>query len=169
MFKKNSGCSGAVGTFAHRLLSGVRGYACTNVGLLLSAAKEGRWRSTRMPMLFSLKRSAGSPILGGTNMKTLRLWIILSWTALPAAMFGGAFLLRRVLSLGEGQSYQATWLRAFHAHGTVLILMSLLYYTFLDHTSLSTAVKRLACGALFSFWPSLEDFFCMRYWGNRSA
>jgi len=66
-------------------------------------------------------------------------------------MLGGAFLLRRVLTIGDqNAAFQATWLRAFHAHGTVLILMSLLYYTFLDHTSLSISVKRMASAALFT-------------------
>jgi len=41
------------------------------------------------------------------------------------------------------------WLRAGHAHGNVLVLMSLLYYTFLDQTPLSVSVKRAACVSLF--------------------
>lgn len=84
-------------------------------------------------------------------MKTLRVWIILSWIALPAGMFGGTFLLQRFLNHGDGPTpFQMNWLRAGHAHGNVLLLMSLLYYTFLDQTSLSASVKRAACVALFA-------------------
>src|SRR5215813_1123079 len=82
-------------------------------------------------------------------MKTLRVWIILSWIALPAGMFGGTFLLQRFLNHGAGPTpFQMNWLRAGHAHGNVLVLMSLLYYTFLDQTSLSVSVKRAACVSL---------------------
>src|SRR5262245_40329994 len=84
-------------------------------------------------------------------MKTLRVWIILSWIALPAGMFGGIFLLQRFLNQEDGPTpFQMNWLRAGHAHGNVLALMSLLYYTFLDKTSLSASVKRLSCMALFA-------------------
>ena len=84
-------------------------------------------------------------------MKTLRVWIILSWIALPAGMFGGTFLLQRFLNQGAGPTpFQINWLRAGHAHGNVLVLMSLLYYMFLDQTSLSSFVKRVSCLALFA-------------------
>jgi drug/metabolite transporter superfamily protein YnfA len=45
--------------------------------------------------------------------------------------------------------FPATWIRAFHAHGGVLILMSILYYMFLDRTRLSAFTKHASCGALF--------------------
>jgi hypothetical protein len=81
-------------------------------------------------------------------MRTLRVWIVLSWIALPGVMFGGAFLMRR-LSIGDPSPFQMTWLRAGHAHGGALFLMSLLYYLFLDETSLSARVKRAGCFAFF--------------------
>jgi hypothetical protein len=82
-------------------------------------------------------------------MKTLRVWIILSWLALPAVMFGGAFLLQRSLNHAGGPTpFQLSWIRAGHAHGGVLMLMSLLYYTFLDQTSLPGSVKRWASAAI---------------------
>lgn len=81
-------------------------------------------------------------------MRTLRPWIIVSWIALPAVMVGGSLLLRR-LSAGDLTPFQMTWLRAFHAHGGVLFLMSLLYYMFLDQTHLSASAKRIGCVALF--------------------
>lgn len=36
---------------------------------------------------------------------------------LPAVMIGGSLLLRR-LTLGEATPFQATWIRALHAHGS---------------------------------------------------
>jgi len=42
-----------------------------------------------------------------------------------------------------------TWFRAGHAHAGVLVLMSLLYYTFMNNTSFSPAVKHAACAVLF--------------------
>jgi drug/metabolite transporter superfamily protein YnfA len=81
-------------------------------------------------------------------MRTLRPWIIVSWIALPAVMVGGSLLLRR-LSAGDPTPFQMTWLRAFHAHGGVLFMMSLLYYMFLDQTHLSASAKRIGCVAVF--------------------
>jgi drug/metabolite transporter superfamily protein YnfA len=81
-------------------------------------------------------------------MKTLRPWIIMSWIMLPGAMVGGSLLLRR-LTFGDATPFQATWIRAFHAHGGVLILMSILYYMFLDRTALSVTTKHASCVALF--------------------
>jgi len=83
-------------------------------------------------------------------MTNLRVWIALSWITLVGVMSAGSLLLRRFASLSEGPTpFQAEWLRAGHAHAGVLILMSLLYYTFLDQTSLSTSVKRAGSAALF--------------------
>ena len=86
-------------------------------------------------------------------MNTLRVWIILSWIALPTVMYGGYSLLQ-LLNKGDVLTpFQVTWFRAGHAHAGVLLVMSLLYYTFLDRTSLSTAVKHAACAALFVGHP----------------
>jgi hypothetical protein len=68
-------------------------------------------------------------------MRTLRLWIVLSWIALPTVLYGGYSLLR-LINHDEGLiPFQATWFRAGHAHAGVLLLMSLLYYVFLDATN----------------------------------
>src|SRR5262249_28651441 len=72
-----------------------------------------------------------------------------SWIAFPGVMVGGTLLLQRV-ALGDPSEYQVTWLRAFHAHGGVLFVLSLLYFLFLERTALSLSVKRLACLALFA-------------------
>jgi drug/metabolite transporter superfamily protein YnfA len=82
-------------------------------------------------------------------MTTLRAWIVTSWIAFPGVMLGGTLLLRRV-TLGDPSEFQVTWLRAFHAHGGVLFVLSLLYFLFLDRTVLPGSVKRLACLALFA-------------------
>jgi hypothetical protein len=81
-------------------------------------------------------------------MKTLRPWITLSWIVLPGVMVGGTLLLRR-LALGDVTPFQATWIRAFHAHGGVLTLMSILYTSFMERTALSAFTKHMSCVALF--------------------
>ena len=85
---------------------------------------------------------------GNRVMTSLRGWIIASWAAFPGVMLGGTLLLRPV-ALGDPSDFQVTWLRAFHAHGGVLFVLSLLYFLFLDRTALRASVKRLACVALF--------------------
>src|SRR5262249_8368743 len=82
-------------------------------------------------------------------MRTLRGWIIASWILLPGVMAGGTLLLRRV-ALDDPTAFQVTWLRAFHAHGGVLFVLSLVYFLFLSQTTLSMSVKHLASLALFS-------------------
>ena len=81
-------------------------------------------------------------------MGTLRGWVVMSWVMLPGVMFGGSLLLRR-LTTGDPDPFQATWIRAFHAHGGVLIMMSILYYLFLDRTVLSAWAKHAASLTLF--------------------
>ena len=81
-------------------------------------------------------------------MRTLRGWIVMSWIMLPGVMVGGSLLLRR-LTIGDPDPFQATWIRAFHAHGGVLIMMSILYYMFLDRTMLSARTKHAASLTLF--------------------
>jgi hypothetical protein len=82
-------------------------------------------------------------------MNGLRVWIILAWIALPTVMYGGYSLLRLINRDNALTPFQVGWFRAGHAHAGVLILMSLLYYTFLDKTALSPAVKHTACATLF--------------------
>jgi hypothetical protein len=83
-------------------------------------------------------------------MNGLRVWIILSWIALPTVMFGGYSFLQ-LLNRGDVLTpFQVTWFRAGHAHAGVLLVMSLLYYMFLDKTALSPAIKHTACAALFA-------------------
>jgi hypothetical protein len=81
-------------------------------------------------------------------MDGLRVWIILAWIALPTVMYGGYSLLRLINRDNALTPFQVGWFRAGHAHAGVLILMSLLYYTFLDKTALSPVVKHTACATL---------------------
>ena len=85
---------------------------------------------------------------GQSNMTNLRVWIIVSWIALPTVMFGGASLLRLINRGNVLSQFQVNSFRAGHAHAGVLLVMSLLYYIFLDQTGLSVLVKHLASAAL---------------------
>ena len=78
-------------------------------------------------------------------MRGLRVWIILAWIALPTVMYGGYSLLHLINRGNVLTPFQVSWFRAGHAHAGVLLLMSLLYYTFLDKTSLPLAIKHAAC------------------------
>jgi hypothetical protein len=81
-------------------------------------------------------------------MTVLHGWIIFAWIALPTVMYGGYSLLQLLNRANALTPFQATWFRAGHAHAGVLLLMSLLYYTFLDATSFSPAIKQAACATL---------------------
>ena len=82
-------------------------------------------------------------------MDGLRVWVVLAWIALPTVMYGGYSLLRLINRRDSLTPFQVNWFRAGHAHAGVLLLLSLLYYTFLDKTSLSLAIKQAACALLF--------------------
>ena len=81
-------------------------------------------------------------------MNGLRAWIIFAWIALPTVMYGGYSLLQLINRDNALTDFQVRWFRAGHAHAGVLILMSLLYYTFMDKTELSPSVKHSACALL---------------------
>jgi hypothetical protein len=81
-------------------------------------------------------------------MNALRVWIILAWIALPTVMYGGYSLLQLINRGNVLTPFQVNWFRAGHAHAGVLLLMSLLYYTFLDQTAYSLAAKHAACATL---------------------
>ena len=81
-------------------------------------------------------------------MSELRGWMIYSWIALPTVMYGGYALLRLLTQANAATPFRFTWFRAGHAHAGLLLLMSLLYYTYMDKTSLSPAVKHAGCATL---------------------
>jgi hypothetical protein len=70
------------------------------------------------------------------------------WIALPTVMYGGYSLLQLLNKTSAITPFRRTWFRAGHAHAGVLLLMSLLYYTFMDKTSLPPAVKHAGCATV---------------------
>jgi hypothetical protein len=82
-------------------------------------------------------------------MRSLRIWIALSWIALPTVMYGGYSLLRLINRSDHLTPFQTTWFRAGHAHAGTVLLMSLLYFLFLDQTALRPAAKQVGCVTMF--------------------
>ncbi len=61
---------------------------------------------------------------------------IITWILLPTVMYGGATLLRFLTGAERPRSrWQLQMFRAGHAHAGVLVLMALLYESFLRRTS----------------------------------
>ena len=81
-------------------------------------------------------------------MNGLRSWIIVTWISLPTVMYGGYSLLRLLNRGNVLTPFQVGWFRAGHAHAGVLLVMALLYDTFMDATSLSFAIKTAGCAVL---------------------
>jgi hypothetical protein len=73
-------------------------------------------------------------------MHRLRLFSIVAWIAIPTVMYGGYALLG-LLSRGGLSEFQRTYFHAGHAHAGVLLLMSLLYHSYMEQTKLSPAIK----------------------------
>lgn len=81
-------------------------------------------------------------------MDPTRLFAIVSLLSLPTVMFGG-YSLRRLLERGEGLTeFQRTYFRAGHAHAGVLLILSLVYYDYLDRATVSEGAQWVACAAL---------------------
>ena len=79
-------------------------------------------------------------------MDPIRLFSIISWIALPTVMFGGYSLLGLLARDNAWLTpFRATYFRAGHAHAGVLLIMSLLYYTYLAQTTFSRGLKLAAC------------------------
>ena len=79
-------------------------------------------------------------------MDPIRLFSIISWIALPTVMFGGYSLLGLLAHDNAWLTpFRATYFRAGHAHAGVLLIMSLLYYTYLSQTTFSSGLKLAAC------------------------
>ena len=102
-------------------------------------------------------------------MSELRGWIIYSWIALPTVMYGGCALLRLLTQANSVTPFRLTWFRAGHAHAGVLLLMSLLYYTFMDRTSLSLAVKHAGCATSRASWLNRAVSFSIWSRGSQTA
>ena len=82
-------------------------------------------------------------------MDPLRVFSIISWILLPTAMFGGYSLLS-LMARGNTllTPFRATYFRAGHAHAGVLLVMSLVYYTYLAQTTFTSGLKLVACVVL---------------------
>ena len=79
-------------------------------------------------------------------MDPIRLFTIISWIALPTVMFGGYSLLGLLARDNAWLTpFRATYFRAGHAHAGVLLILSLLYYTYLAQTTFSRGLKLVAC------------------------
>jgi hypothetical protein len=101
-------------------------------------------------------------------MKSVRFWIVLSWIALPTVMYGGYSLLR-LINQGAGLTpFQTTWFRAGHAHAGTLLLMSLLYFLFIDQTALRPAAKQIGCIAMFVGILAQSGGFFLHMIGGRA-
>jgi uncharacterized protein YndB with AHSA1/START domain len=76
-------------------------------------------------------------------MASLRIWIILSWIALPTVMFGGYSLLR-LLNRGDALTpFQVNCFRAGHAHAGVLLPLEVLNtLTLSEHQGKTTLTIR---------------------------
>ncbi|HEX2141177.1 MAG TPA: hypothetical protein VHK28_02715 [Candidatus Limnocylindria bacterium] len=77
-------------------------------------------------------------------MSAIRTFSIVTWVLLPTVMFGGYSLLR-LMNAEELSDFQLTFFRAGHAHAGVLLVMALVYFSFLARTSLSDSLKLWAC------------------------
>jgi hypothetical protein len=84
-------------------------------------------------------------------------------------MYGGYSLLRLLNRANALTPFQAAWFRAGHAHAGVLLLMSLLYYPFLDQTPFSPAIKHAACATLVAgILAQSGGFFIHWSWDSRT-
>jgi len=81
-------------------------------------------------------------------MDPIKLFSIISWILLPTVMFGGYSLLHLQVRKEVLTPFQETYFRAGHAHAGALLLLSLLYYQYLGHTSSSALVRWIACAAV---------------------
>lgn len=85
-------------------------------------------------------------------MNGLSAWIVFAWIALPTVMYGGYSLLGLINRGNVLTPFQVTWFRAGPAHAGILVLISLLYYTFMDKTAFPrcSSMQR----ARYSSWAS---------------
>ncbi len=79
-------------------------------------------------------------------MDPVRLFSIISWIALPTVMFGGYSLLGLLARDNTWLTpFRTTYFRAGHAHAGVLLVLSLVYYSYLAQTTFSEGLKLVAC------------------------
>ncbi|HYP40903.1 MAG TPA: hypothetical protein VEX13_11135 [Chloroflexia bacterium] len=81
-------------------------------------------------------------------MAPTRVFSIVAWILLPTVMFGGYSLLQLMVDGNILTPFQVTYFRAGHGHAGVLLLVALLYHSYLDKTSLPDRIKWPACAAM---------------------
>lgn len=79
-----------------------------------------------------------------------RFFSIVAWILLPTVMLGGYSLLQLMVASNALTPFQVTYFRAGHGHAGVLLMVALLYHSYLDKTALSSGTKWLACVLLFT-------------------
>src|ERR1700733_2612741 len=109
-------------------------YARPSPGASIKSPELNAPRTSQIQGMVNLNGDCSSEII---SMNGLRGWIIFAWIALPTVMYGGYSLIQLINRGSVLTSAQVGFFRVGHAHAGVLTLMSLLYYTFLDQTSLS--------------------------------
>lgn len=77
-------------------------------------------------------------------MSAVRTFSIITWILLPTVMFGGYSLLR-LMNTEELSEFQLTFFRAGHAHAGVLLVMALVYYSYLARTEVGETFELWAC------------------------
>lgn len=80
-------------------------------------------------------------------MEPTRVFAIVSWVLLPTVMAGGLRLLLLILG-GQATPFQEKFFRAGHGHAGVLLILSLVYYTYLAQTAYSRGIQWALCIAL---------------------
>src|SRR6266511_5341990 len=86
--------------------------------------------------------------IGGSSlMNATRPFAIVAWIALPAVMYGGYALLSLLTHNGLDE-FRQTFFRAGHAHAGVLLLLALLYHSYLSRTTISNPLKLGASSVL---------------------
>ena len=79
-------------------------------------------------------------------MDPIRLFSIVSWILLPTVMFGGYSLLGLMArGITWLTPFREKYFRAGHAHAGVLLVLSLVYYTYLAQVTFSASLKLAAC------------------------
>ncbi len=81
-------------------------------------------------------------------MAPTRVFSIVAWILLPTVMFGGYSLLQLMVDGNILTPFQVTYFRAGHGHAGVLIIIALLYHSYLDRTAFPERVKWVACAAM---------------------
>jgi hypothetical protein len=103
-------------------------------------------------------------------MAPTRLFSIVGWILLPTVMFGGYSLLQLMVNGNILTPFQVTYFRAGHGHAGVLLLVALLYHSYLDKTSLPNRIKWAACAAmLVSVLAISGGFFVHMMIGERQS